>query len=316
MKNILYIVIPCYNEEEVIDTTAYEVLTKLKKLIEINYISKKSKILFIDDGSKDTTYKKLLDLSKNHAQIACIKLSKNFGHQNALLAGLNIAAMHSDMAISMDADLQDDLNVVDEMIEKYYEGNQIVYGVRNNRKKDSLFKRTTANLFYKLMKFMGTNIIDNHADFRLMSKKAINQLTEFKEVNLFLRGIVPLIGFKSCNVYYERKKRIAGETKYPLKKMVAFAIDGITSFSIKPLKLVTSLGLLIFIISIFAMLHILYTKFFLFTEVGWASLICSMWLLSGLQLLCLGIVGEYIGKIYSEVKSRPKFIIEEEINVE
>jgi len=316
MKDILYIIIPCYNEEEVIETTTYEVCKKLNYLIEENLISKKSKILFINDGSKDKTWNKILELSKNTQKISSIKLSRNFGHQNALLAGLSEASKYADMIISMDADLQDDLDAIDEMIGKYYEGNEIIYGVRNNRKKDSIFKRNTANLFYKLMKFMGTEIIDNHADFRLMSKNAVKHLIEFKEVNLFLRGIIPLIGFKSCNVYYERKKRIAGETKYPLKKMIAFAIDGITSFSIKPLKMVTSIGLLIFIISIFAMLYILYAKFFLYTEIGWSSLICSMWLLGGIQLLCLGIVGEYVGKIYSEVKARPKFIIEEKINID
>ena len=316
MKDILYIVIPCYNEAEVIETTVYEDLEKLNSLIRKELISKKSKILFINDGSKDETWNKLLELSKNNPKLSSIKLSRNFGHQNALLAGLNIASRYADMTISMDADLQDDLNTIDKMIEKYYDGNEIVYGVRNNRKKDSFFKRNTAKLFYKLMKFMGADIIENHADYRLMSKNVINHLKDFSETNLFLRGIIPLIGFKSCNVYYERKKRLAGETKYPLKKMIAFAVDGITSFSIKPLKMVTSIGLLIFIISIFAMLYILYAKFFLYTEVGWSSLICSMWLLGGIQLLCLGIVGEYIGKIYSEVKNRPKFIIEEKINIE
>jgi len=316
MKDILYIVIPCYNEEEVIETTAYEVSLKLNTLIEKNLISKKSKITFINDGSKDETYNKILKLQKDNPRISAIKLSKNFGHQNALLSGLDIVSQYADMVISVDADLQDDLDAIDKMIDKYYEGNEIVYGVRNSRKKDSFFKRNTAKLFYKLMKSMGADIIDNHADFRLMSKNVINHLKNFTEVNLFLRGIIPLIGFKSCNVYYERKKRTAGVTKYPLKKMISFAIDGITSFSIKPLKLVTSLGLLIFIISIFTMLYILYEKFFLYTEIGWSSLICSIWLLGGIQLLCLGIVGEYIGKIYSEVKHRPKYIIEETINID
>jgi len=316
MKDILYIVIPCYNEEEVIETTAYEVSLKLNTLIEKNLISKKSKITFINDGSKDETYNKILKLQKDNPRISAIKLSKNFGHQNALLSGLDIVSQYADMVISVDADLQDDLDAIDKMIDKYYEGNEIVYGVRNSRKKDSFFKRNTAKLFYKLMKSMGADIIDNHADFRLMSKNVINHLKNFTEVNLFLRGIIPLIGFKSCNVYYERKKRTAGVTKYPLKKMISFAIDGITSFSIKPLKLVTSLGLLIFIISIFTMLYILYEKFFLYTEIGWSSLICSIWLLGGIQLLCLGIIGEYIGKIYSEVKHRPKYIIEETINID
>lgn len=316
MKKVLYIVIPCYNEEEVIEITAYEVSKKLSVLIDKELISRKSRLLLVNDGSKDKTWNKILELSKNNPKISGIKLSKNFGHQNALLAGLNIACEHADMVISMDADLQDDIDAIDEMLQKYYEGNEIVYGVRNNRRKDSFFKRTTAKLFYKLMNFMGAETIDNHADFRLMSKRAITYLKDFREVNLFLRGIIPLIGFNSCNVYYERKKRVAGETKYPLKKMLSFALEGITSFSIKPLKMVTSIGLLIFIISIFAMLYIIYAKFFLYTEVGWSSLICSMWLLGGIQLLCLGIVGEYIGKIYSEVKDRPKFIIEEKLNIE
>jgi len=316
MKDTLYIVIPCYNEEEIIEKTTHEVLSKLHTLITKEIISSESKILFVNDGSKDNTWNKILELSKSNSQISAIKLSKNFGHQNALLAGLNGAVNNADMIISMDADLQDDINAIDEMITKYYEGNEIVYGVRDNRKKDSFFKRSTANLFYKLMSLLGANIIDNHADFRLMSKTAVTHLQNFKEVNLFLRGIIPLIGFKSCNVYYERKERIAGETKYPLKKMISFALEGITSFSVKPLRVITAIGFLMFLISIFAMIYILYTKFFLYTEIGWSSLICSIWLLGGIQLLCLGIVGEYIGKIYSEVKGRPKFIIEEKINIE
>lgn len=311
MKDTLFVVIPCYNEEEVIEATSLEVSLKLDSLIKKDLISKNSKILFVDDGSKDSTWKKILTLSKTNSKISAVKLSKNFGHQNALLAGLNEAAKYADITISMDADLQDDLNAVDTMVEKYYEGNEIVYGVRNSRKRDSFFKRNTAKIFYKLMELMGANIVNNHADFRLMSKKAVLHLQEFNEVNLFLRGIIPLLGFKSDCVYYERKKRLAGKTKYPLKKMISFAVDGITSFSVKPLKFVTFIGLLIFIVSIIAMIYILYAKLFLHTEIGWTSLICSMWLLGGIQLLCLGIVGEYIGKIYSEIKGRPRYIIEE-----
>ena len=309
----LYIVIPCYNEEEAITITTKALTSKLDKLINDRLIDNDSKILYIDDGSKDKTWEIIEDLHKTNKYVIGLKLSKNRGHQNALLAGLMFSKDYSDITISMDADLQDDINVIDKMIEDYTNGSEIVYGVRSARKKDSFFKKWTAESFYKFMKLMGADIIYNHADYRLMSKKALNTLSEFRETNLFLRGIVKEIGYKTSIVYYERDKRVAGVSKYPLKKMIKFAIEGITSFSIRPLKLITSLGFIMLLISIGVLIYSLIRKFTGNTVEGWTFIVASIWLVSSIQLFSLGIIGEYIGKIYSEVKNRPRYIIEEEL---
>lgn len=311
MNQILYLVIPCYNEEEVLDDTSKRLKEKMESLILNKKISKKSKILYVNDGSKDKTWEIIEKLHKKDSLFEGVKLSKNKGHQNALFAGLMVAKEKADITISMDADLQDDINVIDEMLEEYKKGKEIVYGVRSSRKKDSWFKRTSAQMFYKLMTICGVEIIYNHADCRLMSKKALEGLEQFTEVNLFLRGIVPLIGYSSSIVYYERNKRFAGESKYPLKKMISFALDGITSFSIKPLRIILSLGTIILFISIIIMIYSLIVKLLGDTVEGWAFLAISIWFIGGLQMISIGIIGEYIGKIYKETKKRPKYIIEE-----
>ena len=309
MEKVLYVVIPCYNEEEVLDETAKQIGKKLKSLIKANKISKKSKVMFVNDGSKDKTWEKILNLHETNSLFTGICLSRNKGHQNALLAGLLTAKNYADVVISMDADLQDDINAIDEMIDKYLAGSDVVYGVRSSRKKDSWFKRCTAETFYKIMKFLGVNIVFNHADYRLTSKRVLEALDGYEEVNLFLRGIFPLIGYKSDVVYYERNKRFAGESKYPLKKMLHFAWDGITSFSVKPIRLILNLGILIFIISLLVTIYCIVVKLVGYTVDGWTFLACSIWLVGGVQMLSLGIVGEYIGKIYSESKKRPRYHI-------
>ena len=309
-NDVLYLVIPCYNEEAVLPETARQLLNKMNSMFERGMISRESKIMFVNDGSKDKTWEIIEELHASNPIYSGVKLSRNKGHQNALLAGLMTAKDKADMAISLDADLQDDVDVIDQMVEKYYEGNDIVYGVRSARKTDTFFKKFTAQGFYKLMQAMGVEIVYNHADYRLMSRRALEGLAQFKEVNLFLRGIVPLIGYKSDIVTYERHERFAGESKYPLKKMLAFATDGITSFSIKPIRLITSCGILIFAVSILMLLYFLAVHFMGRTVAGWTSMIISIWAIGGLQLLAIGIVGEYIGKIYLETKERPKYIIE------
>ena len=311
--NILYIVVPCYNEEEVLSETIKLLTKKVDKLIKDNKINKNSKILFVNDGSKDNTWKIIKDNSKTNKLVTGISLSRNRGHQNALLAGLLTAKNHADIIISMDADLQDDINAIDEMLKKYQEGNEIVYGVRKSRKKDSLFKKTTALLFYKLMKFLGVECIYNHADYRLTSKKVLNALEEYDETNLFLRGIIPTIGYKSDIVYYDRGERYAGKTKYPLKKMISFAVEGITSFSIKPLTMICHIGILILIISIIIMIYSIVRKVTGNTVTGWTFLSISIWFIGGLQMTSIGIIGEYIGKIYYETKKRPRYIISENL---
>ena len=308
---ILYTVIPCYNEEAVINETARRLRCKYIDLIQSGIIDKESRILFVNDGSKDNTWKMISELHDNDSLFTGISLSHNRGHQNALLAGLMTAMEFADAVISMDADLQDDIAAIDEMISKYNSGCDIVYGVRSNRKKDSFFKRTTAQSFYKLMSSMGAETIYNHADYRLMSKRALLALSEYKEVNLFLRGIVPMLGFKTDVVYFERAERFAGESKYPLKKMISFAVDGITSFSIKPMRFITGLGVTIFMLSIVMFVYTLIRFFIGETVIGWSSLIISVWAIGGLILLSIGVVGEYIGKIYLETKSRPRYFIEE-----
>lgn len=307
---ILYTVIPCYNEEAVLAETARRLKEKYYHLCSVGKISGESRILFVNDGSSDKTWQMIEELHRSDAIYTGISLSKNKGHQNALIAGLMTAAEKADAIISMDADLQDDINVIDAMIEKYMSGADIVYGIRSDRKTDSTFKRTTAEAFYKMMNAMGAETVYNHADFRLMSKRAVKALAEYKEVNLFLRGIVPMIGFKSDAVYYERAKRFAGESKYPLKKMISFALDGITSLSTKPIRMITSLGVCIFLLSFVMLIYTLIRFFMGETVSGWPSLIISVWAIGGLILLSIGVVGEYIGKIYLETKSRPRYHIE------
>lgn len=309
---ILYMVVPCYNEQEVLRETAQQLKAKYTSLISEGLISHDSRIVFVNDGSADQTWGIISELhAKEPDLFSGIDLAHNSGHQNAVLAGLMTVKDICDMCITMDADLQDDINTIDEMVRKYYEGNQVVYGVRSARDTDTFFKKTTAEGFYKFMKIMGADVVYNHADFRLMSKRVLQELSNFKEVNLFLRGMVPLIGFQNCKVYYERHERAAGESKYPLKRMLAFAINGITSFSTKPLKLITALGLIMSVVSVIAFIWAFITKITGFTEVGWSSTMCSIWLIGGLQLFCLGIIGEYIGKIYAEVKQRPRYIVSE-----
>ena len=313
---ILYTVIPCYNEEAVLPETARRLLEKYKTLISSGEISEKSRIAFVNDGSKDRTWEMICAFHKAEPLFTGIDLSKNRGHQNALLAGLLTVKNDADVTISMDADLQDDINVIDEMLKKYKAGCDIVYGVRSSRKKDSFFKRFTAEAFYRLMDKLGAKTVFNHADYRLMSRRALEGLAEFKEVNLFLRGIVPMIGYPSDTVLYERSERFAGESKYPLKKMVAFALEGITSLSTKPIRLITLLGFLIFLASI-VMLIVFVVQFFLgLTVPGWPSLIVSIWAIGGLTMLSIGIVGEYVGKIYLETKARPRFIVSQYLEKE
>ena len=310
----LYIVVPCYNEEEVLHETTKRLKEKLDKLIKNKKIKKDSKVLYVNDGSKDNTWTIIEEINKNDKMFTGISLSRNRGHQNALVAGLLTAKEHADIIISMDADLQDDINAIDEMIEKNNNGCDIVYGVRNKREKDSWFKRTTAEGFYKFMKIMGVDVVFNHADYRLTSKRVLDNFADYHEVNLFLRGIFPLIGFKSDIVYYERNERFAGVSKYPLKKMLNFAWDGITSFSVKPIRMVLNIGIIMFVISIIMLIYALTVKILGNTVSGWTFIICSIWMIAGVQMLSLGIIGEYIGKIYSETKARPRFIIEKNLS--
>ena len=313
MKNILYIVIPCYNEEEVIEETTRRLKEKLQSLIKKNVISEKSKVMYVNDGSRDKTWEIIKNINDNESLFTGITLSRNKGHQNALLAGLMTAKEYADIVISMDADLQDDINAIDEMLSKYYQGNEIVYGVRSDRKTDSWFKRTTAQYFYKFMNVMGVDLVYNHADYRLTSKKVLEDLEKYGEVNLFLRGIFPTIGYKCDIVYYERHERFAGKSKYPLKKMLSFAWDGITSFSVKPIRMILGLGLIIFFISIIMILYAIIKKITGETVSGWTFTICSIWFIAGIQMFSLGVIGEYIGKVYNETKKRPRYIISENL---
>ncbi|KYC60884.1 glycosyltransferase family 2 protein [Heyndrickxia coagulans] len=306
----LTIVVPCYNEEAVLHETMKQLSEVLESLIQSKLIAKDSTLLFVDDGSRDKTWQIIESASARHPFVKGIKLSRNAGHQNALLAGLTVASEHSDCVISIDADLQDDIRAIRAFMEKYWQGYDIVYGVRDSRETDTWFKRTSAEGFYWLMGKMGIQLVPNHADFRLMSKRALEELLKYKEANLFLRGIIPLLGFPSAKVYYDRKERMAGESKYPLKKMLAFALDGITSFSITPVRFVTALGFITFILSAFVGLYALIEELAGHTVSGWASLIISIWLLGGLELMAVGLIGEYIGKIFKEVKRRPRYTIE------
>ena len=309
----LYVVVPCYNEEEVLTETTKRLKKKLEDLIKNKKITEKSKVMYVNDGSKDKTWKMICDINQKEKLFTGISLSRNKGHQNALLAGLMTAKEYADIVISMDADLQDDIDAMDEMIDKYYAGCEIVYGVRSSRKKDSFFKRFTAEGFYKFMSLMGVEVVFNHADYRLTSKKVLNNFSEFSEVNLFLRGMFPLVGYKSDIVYYERNERFAGESKYPLKKMLNFAWDGITSFSVKPIRLVLNIGIIIFALSLIMLIYCLIVKLLGKTVEGWTFIVGSIWLVSGIQMLSIGIIGEYVGKIYNETKRRPRYIISENL---
>lgn len=310
---ILYVVVPCYNEEEVLSETTKQLKEKMQKLIKEKKVSAKSKVMYVNDGSKDKTWDLIKSFKQKEPLFTGITLSRNRGHQNALLGGLMTAKKYADVVISMDADLQDDINAIDGMLDKYKEGCDIVYGVRSARKKDTWFKRVTAEGFYKFMKVLGVDVVYNHADYRLTSKKVLDNLENFKEVNLFLRGIFPLIGYKTDVVYYERNERFAGESKYPLKKMLNFAWDGITSFSVKPLRMICSIGFIILFISIIIMLYSLIRKLTGNTVDGWTFLSISIWFIGGLQMISIGIIGEYIGKMYNETKQRPRFIISENL---
>ena len=310
---ILYIVVPCYNEEEVLYETTKRLKVKLKEIIKSKKVSNQSRVMYVNDGSKDKTWDIIKEINNNEELFTGISLSRNRGHQNALLAGLLTAKDYADVVISMDADLQDDIDAIEKMIDKYHEGNDIVYGARSTRKKDSFFKRFTAETFYKLMKYLGVDCVYNHADYRLTSKKVLDEFSNFKEVNLFLRGMFPLVGFKSDVVYYERNERYAGNSKYPLKKMLNFAWDGITSFSVKPLRLICILGFIILFISIAIMIYSVIRKLTGNTVPGWTFLSISIWFIGGIQMISIGIIGEYIGKIYQETKRRPRYIISENL---
>lgn len=312
-KPILWIVIPCYNEEQVLPITAPLFLKKINNLAAAGLVSEKSRVLFVNDGSRDATWSLIQKFASEDEHFIGISQSRNRGHQNAVLAGL-MEALHSgscDTTISIDCDGQDDINAMDAMIDEYLAGMDVVYGVRSKRETDTWFKRTTAEGFYKVMKALGADVVFNHADYRLLSKRALEGLAEFREVNLFLRGLVPLVGYRCSSVYYERAERIAGESHYPLKKMLAFAFDGITSLSVKPLRLITLAGMLVSAVSFIAIIVTLITKLVGFTVTGWTSMICAIYFLGGVQLLGIGVIGEYVGKIYNETKARPRFIISE-----
>lgn len=310
MKPILYIVIPCYNEQEVLPRTAPLFTQKLSSLIEKGKIGEKSRILLVDDGSRDETWNIILRLSSENEQFEGISLSRNQGHQNALLAGLTYAESRCDITVSIDCDGQDDINAIDKMVDEYLTGADIVYGVRSDRQTDTFFKRVTAQGFYRFMKFLGAEVVYNHADYRLMSSRAIKALLEFKEVNIFLRGMVPMVGFKSTSVFYERNERLAGESKYSLKKMLSLALSGITSLSVKPIRLITTLGFIIALISVVGIIWSFVDVALKNTVAGWASTVSIICFLGGVQLLSLGVIGEYVGKIYLETKRRPRFFIE------
>jgi glycosyltransferase involved in cell wall biosynthesis len=308
--DVLYIVVPCYNEEEVLPLTIPEFKKTIADLVTKGKISPLSRILFVNDGSKDKTWEILEKEHQEDEKVLALKLARNAGHQNALLAGLSVAKEKADIMVTIDADLQDDITKVEDMVDAYHNGCQIVYGVRDNRKSDSFFKRFTAQGFYKFMNRMGVETIYNHADYRLMSKIAVEELSKYTEVNVFLRGMVPLLGYKTTCVYYSRSKREAGESKYPLKKMLSFAFDGITSFSIKPINMIVGLGVFVLFVCILAAVYAFISYFTGNTDSGWTSLILSIWFIGGIQLLSIGVIGQYIGKIYKEVKRRPKYNIE------
>lgn len=311
---IFYLVVPCFNEQEVLSETSLQLKDKYENLIQRGMISTFSRVLFVDDGSTDRTWEIICSLYDSATMFSGLKLSRNRGHQNALIAGLNYAMDNADVIGSMDADLQDDINALDEMLARYNEGYEVIYGVRKDRSSDTFFKRTSAQAFYRLQSRLGVESVYNHADYRLMSRRAVCSLMKYDEVNLFLRGMVPQIGFKSCSVYYSRAERFAGESKYPLKKMLAFAFEGITSFSTKPIRFITIAGMVIFIVSLLFLLYFLFGRLFGDVQVGWTSIVMSIWCLGGLQLLAIGVIGEYVGKTYMESKHRPRYIVEKIID--
>ena len=311
-KPTLLIVIPCYNEEEVLPVTAPMFLKKLTDLSDAGLVSPESKILFVNDGSKDRTWEIITELTSSDPHYTGIKLSRNRGHQNALLAGLMTAKDHADITISIDCDGQDDIDAMDEMVQQYLTGSEIVYGVRNDRSSDTFLKRSTAQGYYKLLNALGGEIIYNHADYRLLSSRVLRELENYEEVNLFLRGMIPLIGFKSTCVEYERHERIAGSSKYPLHKMLTLAFDGITSFSVKPIRIITGLGMVTVLLSLALIIYALVSWGTGHVIAGWASSFIGTTLIGGIQLICLGVIGEYIGRIYTETKRRPRYIIEEQ----
>ena len=311
MKPVLYIVIPCYNEEKVLPITCELFLKKIITLVKKNKIDNNSRILFVNDGSKDRTWEIICELAKKDEHYMGISQSRNRGHQNAVLAGLMEAKDKCDITISIDCDGQDDINAMDEMVDQYLDGSEIVYGVRSKRDTDTFFKRFTAEGFYKLMNLMGAEVVFNHADYRLVSSRVLKEFANFEEVNIFLRGMFPLVGFKSTSVYYERHERIAGESHYPLSKMLALAFDGITSLSIKPIRMITGLGGFIAVLSFIGVIWSVVMAILGKTVTGWASMVCIISFIGGVQLICLGVLGEYIGKIYMEVKHRPRYIISE-----
>lgn len=308
---IIYIVLPCYNEEAVLGETIKVLDKKLRSLIGKGVIKQASRLVFVDDGSKDATWQIIKTASKTNRYIAGLKLSKNKGHQNALIAGLMYAKSRSDAVISMDADLQDDINAIDTFIKEFTDGHDIVYGVRSSRTTDTLFKRSTAQAFYMLMLKMGVDIVYDHADYRLMSKRSLDELANYTEVNLFLRGIVPLIGLSSTTVEYARNERFAGESKYPLRKMLGFAFDGITSFSVKPIRSILTIGVIVLLLSLIFLVYIITQNLLGNTVQGWSFIACSLWCLGGIQMISIGLIGEYIGKIYAETKSRPRYMIDQ-----
>lgn len=308
---ILYIIIPCYNEEKVLPITSTMFLEKIESLVDKGKISDKSRIMFVNDGSKDQTWEIICELAKTDEHYMGISQSRNRGHQNAVLAGLMEAKDNCDITISIDCDGQDDINAMDKMVDEYLNGCEIVYGVRSSRQTDTFFKRFTAQGFYKLLNAMGAEVVYNHADYRLVSSRVLKEFENFKEVNLFLRGMFPLVGFKSTSVYYERHERIAGESHYPLRKMLALAFDGITSLSIKPIRMITGLGIAIAMLSFVGVIWSIVMAILGKTVAGWTSMVCIVSFIGGIQLICVGVIGEYIGKIYMEVKHRPRYIISE-----
>ncbi|MBC2011406.1 glycosyltransferase family 2 protein [Listeria marthii] len=312
-KPFLTVVVPCYNEEEVLSESVTQLTNIIQKLVMSESISDKSQIMFVDDGSKDKTWELIQQYSESNEHVSGLKLSRNYGHQGALLAGLTEAHAYSDCVVSIDADLQDDVNAIIEFIEKYHEGFDVVYGVRDKRDTDTYFKRNSALAFYRIMSKLGVNMVPNHADYRLLSKRALTEFLRYKEENMFIRGIVPLLGFKSTKVFYNRNERFAGESKYPLKKMVLFAVDGITSFSVAPIRLLLVLGSVIFMIGVVMGIYAIIQKIVGAVVPGWTSLIVSLWLIGGIQLIGIGVLGEYIGKIFKQVKERPRFTIEENV---
>lgn len=311
MKPILYIVIPCYNEEQVLPITAPMFLDKIKELVNLDKIDDKSRVMFVNDGSKDKTWEIIKDLAKQDEHFVGITQSRNRGHQNAVLAGLMEAKELCDITISIDCDGQDDINAMNEMVDAYADGCEIVYGVRNSRQTDTFFKRFTAESFYKLLNGMGAEVVFNHADYRLVSSRVLNEFANFKEVNLFLRGMFPLVGFKSTSVYYARNERIAGESHYPLSKMLSLAFDGITSLSVKPIRMITGMGVFVSFVSLVLLIYSIVQHFMGNTNSGWSSLMVAICFLGGVQLISLGVIGEYVGKTYMETKQRPRYIISE-----